>query len=189
MHSFKQYLTTLEGVPRGKHQSSYISTEAAKTCRPTGRKVFLSNRHIHTYDVLLVGTVVIRAIVGKCPALHSPVGLFSASCPLGIGGGTICVISVHAIRVKWTPKPDPVKPRPPTARRFYFTKPAVPWVYIFVTSHVLAHVANAPPVAAYPRYPPRRFVSFPSAAPTAPSGSAFLASPGCHRGHLDLDEP
>lgn len=61
--------------------------------------------------------------------------------------------------------------------------------YIFVTSHVLAHVANAPPVAAYPRYPPRRFVSFPSAAPTAPPGSAFLASPGCHRGHLDLNEP
>jgi hypothetical protein len=85
--------------------------------------------------------------------------------------------------------PDTVKRRPPTARRFYFTTPAVPWLYIFVTSHVLAHVANAPPVAAYPRYPPRRFVSFPSAAPTAPPGSAFLASPGCHRGHLDLDEP
>jgi hypothetical protein len=77
----------------------------------------------------------------------------------------------------------------PTARRFYFTAPAGPWVYIFVTSHVLAHVANAPPVAAYPRYPPRRFIFCPSAAPTAPPGSAFLASPGCHRGHLDLDEP
>jgi hypothetical protein len=99
------------------------------------------------------------------------------------------IYSVHAIRVKWTPKPDPVKRRPPTARRFYFTEPAVPWVYIFVTSHVLAHVVNAPPVAAYPRYPPRRFVSFPSAAPTAPPGSAFLAFPGCHRVHLDLNEP
>jgi len=28
------------------------------------------------------------------------------------------------------PKPDPVKPRPPTARRFYFTELAVPLVYI-----------------------------------------------------------
>src|SRR5271154_2827762 len=39
----------------------------------------------------------------------------------------------------------PVKPRPPTARRFYFTELAVPLVYIFVSSHVLANVANAAP--------------------------------------------
>ena len=33
----------------------------------------------------------------------------------------------------------------PTARRFYFTELAVPLVYIFVSSHVLANVANAAP--------------------------------------------
>src|SRR2546423_11679328 len=45
------------------------------------------------------------------------------------------------------------------------------------------------PVAGYRRYPPRRFVFSSSAAPTAPPGSAFLASPGCHRFHLDLHCP
>jgi hypothetical protein len=43
------------------------------------------------------------------------------------------------IRVKRVPKPDPVKRRPSTARRFYFTEPAVPLVYIFVTFHVPAN--------------------------------------------------
>jgi hypothetical protein len=40
--------------------------------------------------------------------------------------------------VKRAPKPDPVKPRPPTARRFYFTELAVPSVYIF------AHPTSSP---------------------------------------------
>src|SRR5271154_2880877 len=72
----------------------------------------------------------------------------------------------------------PVKPRPPTARRFYFTELAVPLVYIFVSSHVLANVTNAAPAPGYRRDPPRRFVFSSSAAPTAPPGSALLASPG-----------
>ncbi|MCJ1472181.1 hypothetical protein MMC13_000828 [Lambiella insularis] len=49
-------------------------------------------------------------------------------------------------------------------------------------------MANAPAVAGSLRHPPRRFVSSPLAAPTAPLGSACLASPACHRFHLDLDE-
>ena len=97
--------------------------------------------------------------------------------------------SVFTIRVKWLPKPDPVKRRPPTARRFYLAELAVPVGYIFVTSHALTNVANALPGAGRRRYPPRRFVSSPSAAPTAPSKSALLASLGCHGFHLDLDEP
>jgi hypothetical protein len=80
--------------------------------------------------------------------------------------------------VKWTPKPDPVKRRPPTSRRFYFTEPAVPWMYIFVTSHVLAHVANAPPVAAYPRYPPRHFVSFSLGRSDCPPRVSIPSFPG-----------
>jgi hypothetical protein len=72
--------------------------------------------------------------------------------------------------MKREPKPDPVKPRPPTARRFYFMELTVPLVYIFVSSHVLAKVANATPVAGYRRDPPRRFVFSSSAAPTAPPG-------------------
>src|SRR2546429_614072 len=36
---------------------------------------------------------------------------------------------------KRQPKPDPVKPRSPAARRFYFTELAVPLVYIFISSH------------------------------------------------------
>jgi hypothetical protein len=32
-----------------------------------------------------------------------------------------------------------IKHQPPTSRRFYFTEPAVPQVYMFVTSHVLAN--------------------------------------------------
>src|SRR5271163_1516609 len=97
--------------------------------------------------------------------------------------------SVFTIRVKWPPKPDPVKRRPPTARRFYLAELAVPVGYIFVTSHALTNVANALPDAGHRRYPPRRFVSSPSAAPTAPLGSAFLASSGCYQFHLDLDQP
>src|SRR5437763_9604080 len=78
-------------------------------------------------------------------------------------------------RLKRAPKPDPVKPRPPAARRFYFTELAVPLVYIFVSSHVHANVANAAPVPGYRRDPPRRFIF--SAAPIAPHRSALLASP------------
>jgi hypothetical protein len=43
---------------------------------------------------------------------------------------------------------------------------------------VLAHLANAPHLAAYCRLLPCRFVSPSSAAPTALPGPAFLASPG-----------
>jgi hypothetical protein len=85
---------------------------------------------------------------------------------------------VYTIRVKRAPKPDPVKPRPPAARRFYFTQLAVPLVYIFVSSHVLANVTNAAPVPGYRRNSPRRFVFSSSAAPIEPPGSALLASPG-----------
>jgi hypothetical protein len=41
------------------------------------------------------------------------------------------IYSDITIRVKKEPKPDPVKPRPSTARRFYFTELAIPLgVYI-----------------------------------------------------------
>jgi hypothetical protein len=53
------------------------------------------------------------------------------------------IYSDITIRVKKEPKPDPVKPRPPTARRFYFTELAIPLEYIFVSSHVLADVGNS----------------------------------------------
>jgi hypothetical protein len=91
--------------------------------------------------------------------------------------------------VKRPPKPEPVKRRPPIARRFYFPEPAVPCVYIFITSPVFANVANAPTVAGSRRHSPRRFVSSPSAAPTTSLGSACLASPVCYWFHLELDEP
>jgi hypothetical protein len=53
-------------------------------------------------------------------------------------------------------------------------------VYIFANCifQILANGANASPVAGYRWHPPRCFVSPSSAAPTAPLGSAFLASPG-----------
>jgi hypothetical protein len=51
--------------------------------------------------------------------------------------------SVFSIRVKRAPKPVPVKRRPLAA--FISREFAVPLVYIFVSSHVLAHVANAAP--------------------------------------------
>ena len=86
--------------------------------------------------------------------------------------------SVVTIRVKWMPKPAPVKPRPPIACRFYFAEFAVP------PRLYLRHNPPSSPtllmhldLAAYRRPLPRRFVS-PSAAPTAPFGPAFLASPG-----------
>ena len=50
--------------------------------------------------------------------------------------------------VKRAPKPVLVKRPPPTARRFYFTKLTVLLVYIFVSSHVLASIADAAPVQA-----------------------------------------
>ena len=77
------------------------------------------------------------------------------------------IYSDITIRVKDEPKPDPVKPRPPAARRFYFTKLAIPLVYIFVSSHVLANVGNVAPVAGYHRDLPRRFVFSSPAAPTS----------------------
>jgi hypothetical protein len=66
------------------------------------------------------------------------------------------------IWVKRPPKPDPVKRRPPSARHFYLTEPAVPsGLYI---RHI-PRPANAPPVAGYRRHP--LCLSF-SAALTAP---------------------
>jgi hypothetical protein len=59
-----------------------------------------------------------------------------------------CLFSVCTIQVTRAPKPVLVERRPPTARRFYFTKLTVLWVYIFVSSHVLASIANAAPVQA-----------------------------------------
>jgi hypothetical protein len=61
--------------------------------------------------------------------------------------------------------------------------------YILVTSQALTNVANALPGAGRRRYLPRYFVSSPSAAPTALLRSAFLAFPGCHQFHFDLDQP
>jgi hypothetical protein len=40
---------------------------------------------------------------------------------------------VSTIWVKWPPKPDPVKRRPPTTRLFYLAELAVPLGYMFVT--------------------------------------------------------
>jgi hypothetical protein len=53
--------------------------------------------------------------------------------------------------VKWAPKLDLAKHRPPTAHRFYFAESAVPLVYIFATPYVLANVANARPVGGIER--------------------------------------
>jgi hypothetical protein len=52
---------------------------------------------------------------------------------------------VSSVRVKRPPKPVPVKRRPPTARRFYFTEPAVP-LHLYIR-HIPrpSNVANAPP--------------------------------------------
>jgi hypothetical protein len=67
-------------------------------------------------------------------------------------------------------------------------------VYIFVTSHVLADAANAPPVAGYRRRSIPllclclSFLDRSDCAPPPP-GPAFLAYPGCHRFHFDRDEP
>ena len=44
---------------------------------------------------------------------------------------------------------DLVKRRPPDPRRFYSMEPAMPWVYILITSHVLARFANILPLTAY----------------------------------------
>jgi hypothetical protein len=48
---------------------------------------------------------------------------------------------VFTIRVKRAPKPDLVKPRPPAARRFYFTELAVPIVTAPVQATVEIHHA------------------------------------------------
>ena len=61
---------------------------------------------------------------------------------------------------------------------FILMELAVPMEYIVVTSHVLANVANALPDAGRRRYPPRRFVSSPSTAPTAPPRISRPSFPG-----------
>jgi hypothetical protein len=80
-------------------------------------------------------------------------------------------VSAPAIRVKRAPKPDPAKRRPPTADR--------PPLLFQRACHAFRSIYSSHP----------RFVSSPSAAPTAPLGSACLASLGCPLCHLDLDEP
>jgi hypothetical protein len=49
--------------------------------------------------------------------------------------------------------------------------------------------ANAPLVAGYRLYPPCRVIFSSSTTPTAPLRSAFLASRGCRRFHLDRNCP
>jgi hypothetical protein len=78
------------------------------------------------------------------------------------------LFSVYTIRVKREPKPDPVKPQPPTARRFDFMELAVPWCIYS------SHPTSSPTLLmqlqsqGYRRDPPRCFVFSSSAAPTAP---------------------
>ena len=89
-----------------------------------------------------------------------------------------------SILVKWYRKPDPVKPRPPAARRFYFTELARPLdVYIFVLwgSHVLANVANAATSQAT--------VEIHRAALSSLPRPLRLPPLGCHRFHLDRNVP
>jgi hypothetical protein len=61
-----------------------------------------------------------------------------------------------------------VNRRPPTA--FISRNLLCLWPNIVVPADVLANVPNAPPVTDYSRYLPRRFISFPSAAPITPLG-------------------
>ena len=97
-------------------------------------------------------------------------------CIATVAGDCLCLtrlrlfISVYTIWMK--------KGAEARSSAFYFTELAVPLVYIFVSSHVLAKVAITAPVADYRRDPPRHFVFSSLAAPTAPPGSALLASPG-----------
>lgn len=91
--------------------------------------------------------------------------------------------------MKGPPKPGPVKPTTDCPPFLFDGTCRASGVYIFVTSPILANIANAPPIAGCRRHPPSRFVSSPSAALTTPLRAAFLASPGCHRFHLNLDEP
>jgi hypothetical protein len=89
--------------------------------------------------------------------------------------------------VKRTAKPVPVKRRPPTTRRFYFTELAVPLMCKFVSYHVLANSANAALVPGYRRDPPRHFAFSSSTAPTTPLPRFGIASfPGMPQVHLDL---
>jgi hypothetical protein len=107
---------------------------------------------------------------------------------MGLGENWTLNISVFTIRVKWLPKPDPVKRRRrPLAA---FISRSLPCLLVIYSSHPTpSPTLLALPGAGHRRYPPRRFVSSPSAAPTAPLGSAFLASPGCHQFYLDFDQP
>jgi hypothetical protein len=71
---------------------------------------------------------------------------------------------------------SPVKHCPPTARRSYFTEPALYLVYIFVTTPAVTLLgALAPTVAGHRRHPPRRFFSLPPTAPGVGQVSRALA--------------
>ena len=95
---------------------------------------------------------------------------------------TVKLHSVFSIRVKRAPKPDPVKRRPPTACRFYFTEPAVLLVYIFVTTpNMLMHLQSQATVVHHAALSPSLLTLG-----LRPPGPAFLASPLCHLPHLDL---
>src|SRR2546423_189241 len=76
-----------------------------------------------------------------------------------------------------------------TSRRFYFTELAVPLVYIFISSHVLANVANAAPSQATVEITTPLCLLFLSRSDCPPPGSALLASPECNRFHLDRNVP
>jgi hypothetical protein len=84
----------------------------------------------------------------------------------------------RTIRVKESRNQIQLSPdlQPPAA----FISRNVPylWFYVFVTSHVLADVANAPPAPDRTPSPPRRFVSMSLAPPIPPQGPVLQASQG-----------
>jgi hypothetical protein len=77
--------------------------------------------------------------------------------------------------------------RPPTA--FISQNLLCPGAYLRQRPTSWPTFANGPLAASYRLYPPCRFIFSSSTTPTAPLRSAFLASPGCHRFHLDRNCP
>ena len=149
MHAHKIYVTEV-------HACEVYAPECAR-CTPAGSKVYTCE--VNVYEVSWDFWE--RSLY---PVVQGP----PDSAPISRG----LLFSPHiTIRVKRAPKPDPVKaPTFQPVAAFYFMELAVPLVYIFVSSHVLANVANAAPLPGYRRDPPRRFVFSSSAAPTAPPG-------------------
>ena len=75
-----------------------------------------------------------------------------------------------------------------TARRFYFAELAVPLVYIFVSSHVLANVANAAPSQATVEIHHAALSSLPQPLRLPPRVS-IASFPGVQQFHLDRNVP